>query len=91
MTSNVTVYGATDCEETRRVREYLAGRGTNFEFVNIDEDKEAEEMVKKENDGKRRTPLVIVQFGTEARVLRVPSNEEVEDALRDLEPLERTA
>ena len=91
MTSNITVYGTPECEDTKRVREYLASRGTHFQFVNIDEDKAAEEMVKKENDGKVRKPLVNVQFGTEARVLRVPSNEALEDALRDLEPLEKAA
>ena len=89
--SNITVYGTADCADTRRVREYLASRGTHFEFVDIDQDKAAEEMVKKENDGKLRVPLVQVCFGTECRVLRVPSNEQLEDALRDLEPLERAA
>lgn len=89
--ANITVYGSTNCEDTRRVREYLASRGTQFDYVSVDEDPQAQELVKKENDGKVSVPLVIVQFGTEARVLRVPSNEELEVALRDLEPLERAA
>lgn len=91
MDSNITVYGKDSCEDTQRVRQFLGARGTAYRYVNIEQDKAGEELVKKENDDKVRTPLVNVQFGTEARVLRVPSNEELENALRDLEPLGRVA
>lgn len=91
MDSNITVYGKDACEDTKRVRQFLDSRGTAYRYVNIEQDKAGEELVKKENDDKVRTPLVNVQFGTEARVLRVPSNEELENALRDLEPLGRVA
>ena len=83
----ITVYGKDDCEDTRRVRQFLDARGTAYEYVNLEQDKSAEEMVKKENEGKLRTPLVQACFGTECRVLRVPSDEALENALRDLEPL----
>lgn len=91
MEPNVTVYGLNDCQDTRRTREYLATHGIHFEFVNIDQDAKADEMVKEANDGKRRTPLVVVQLGTEARRLRVPSNEELANALRDFEVLDQAA
>jgi len=91
MSGNITVFGTDNCEDTRRVRAFLDSRGTHYQYVNVDKDQEAAEMVKRENEGNLRTPLVNVQFGTEARVLRVPSNEDLENALRDLEPLGRVA
>ncbi len=89
--NNITVYGVDDCEDTQRVRAFLSSRAAQYEYVNIDQDKKAEQMVKDENDGKRRTPLVQVCVGTECRVLRVPSNEQVDTALRDIEALDRAA
>lgn len=89
--ADITVYGVDDCEDTRRVRAFLDSRGTQYRYVNIDRDKEAERLLIDENDGKRRTPLVIVQFGTEARRLREPSNEDLDAALRDIEALDRAA
>jgi glutaredoxin len=91
MDSKITVYGLNDCADTLRVREYLATHGIHFEYTNLEQDKTAEQMVKDANDGHLRTPLVIVQFGTEARKLRAPSNEELADALRDVEVLDRAA
>lgn len=85
------VYGVDNCEDTKRAREYLDSRGIVYEYVNLDENQAAEEMVKAANEGKRRTPLVMVQFGTEARKLRVPTNEELADALRDFDMLDRAA
>ena len=89
--SKITVYGADDCEETRRVRAFLDSHGAHYEFVDINLNKEAERLVKNENDGKRRTPLVQVCVGTECRVLRVPSDEDLDAALQDLGPLKNAA
>ncbi len=84
MDDNITVYGVDDCEDTLRTRKFLDSRGAHYTYVNLDQDKSAEEMVKKENDGKRRTPLVQVCVGTECRVLRVPSDEDLQAALLDV-------
>ena len=89
--SNITVYGVDDCEDTQRVRAFLDSRDAQYEYVNIDRNSDAEQRVKDENDGKRRTPLVQVCIGTECRVLRVPTNEELDAALRDIEPIESAA
>ena len=83
--ADITVYGVDGCEDTQRTRQFLNSRGVLYKYVNLEQDKAAEEMVKRENDGKRRTPLVEVAMGTEVRVLRVPSDQELEDALRDLD------
>lgn len=89
--STITVFGVDDCEDTQRARAFLDSRGAHYEYVNIDRDKEAEQMLKDENDGKRRTPLVQVCIGTECRVLRVPSDEDLDGALRDIEALDHAA
>ena len=89
--ANIAVYGRNDCEDTRRTREFLDARGTRYEYKNVAEDSAAEELVKKENDGKLRTPLVQVCVGTECRVLRAPSNEDLGAALLDIEALNRAA
>ena len=88
MACNITVYGLDNCEDTQRTRRYLEGRGVAYCYVNLEQDKAAEEMVKRENDGKLRTPLVEARVGTEARVLRVPTDERLENAIRDLEALD---
>ena len=91
MESSVIVFGVENCEDTQRIRRFLDSRGINYVYVDLDRNKEAEQMVKEENEGKRRTPLVVVQFGNEARKLHVPSNQEVADALRDFELLGQAA
>lgn len=88
MNANIVVYGVDDCEDTKRARAFLDNRGITYRYVNIDQDKAGEEMVKRENDGKRRTPLIEVKMGLEVRVLRVPTNEELENAIRDLQALD---
>jgi mycoredoxin len=86
--ADITVYGTDQCEDTQRTRQFLSGRGIAYRYVDVDQDRDADEMVKRENDGKRRTPLVQVCIGTECRVLRVPSNQELEDAVRDLKAVD---
>lgn len=87
----ITVFGVTDCEDTRRTRAYLASHGYHFSYVNLDEDKEAERMVTNMNGGERRTPYVVVQFGDQALTLRVPSDEKLESALLNIPPLQIAA
>lgn len=80
----ITVFGVDNCEDTQRSRRFLDSRKIPYKYVNLDQDAAAEEMVKKENHGKRRTPFIEVTVGTEVRVLREPSDEELADAVRDL-------
>ncbi len=87
----ITVYGVENCEDTQRTRAFLDRNRIVYEYVNLDENPEADQMVKDANEGKRRTPFVLVQFGNEARRLHVPSDEELADALRDFELLDRAA
>lgn len=87
----ITVYGVDNCEDTQRTRQFLDSHNIVYEYVNLDQNPEADEMVKEANEGKRRTPYVIVQYGNEARRLHVPSDEELANALRDFEMLPHAA
>lgn len=87
----ITVYGVDNCEDTQRTRRFLDDRKVAYEYVNIDQNPEADEMVKSANEGKRKTPYVVVQYGNEARRLHAPSDEDLSNALRDFEMLPHAA
>lgn len=87
----ITVYGVDNCEDTQRTRRFLDSHNIAYEYVNLDQNQEADEMVKEANEGNRRTPYVLVQYGNEARRLHVPSDEELMNALRDFEMLPHAA
>lgn len=54
----VTIYSTTWCPDCRRVKNFLRDRGVAFEEVNIEEDPDAEDLVLKVNQGKRKVPTV---------------------------------
>ena len=74
----VEVYGADWCEDTQRTRQYLDSQGIAYEYVNLDQDTNASEWVKRQNDGKERKPTVKIG----EQILSVPSDQELENALR---------
>jgi mycoredoxin len=57
----VTVYSTPWCGDCRRTRQFLRERGIQFLEVNIDQDEQAEELVRRMNDGRRRVPTVEVE------------------------------
>jgi mycoredoxin len=75
--NKVRVYGATWCEDTAEVREYLERRGVAFDFVDVEADPQASEWVKRQNGGRERKPTL--QIG--AQVLCVPTLGEIDQAL----------
>ena len=54
----VIVYGAGWCPDCWRTKKFLKERGVAFQEVNIEEDLEAEELVLRVNDGRRRIPTL---------------------------------
>ena len=75
----VKVYGADWCGDTKRTLKYLDNLGVAYDYIDIEQDKQASEWVKQQNDGKERKPTVRVG----EQVLCVPSDQELESALRD--------
>jgi glutaredoxin len=75
----VKVYGADWCGDTQRTLRFLNEQNVSYDYINIEEDERAADWVKQQNDGKERKPTV--KLG--ARVLSVPSDAELESALRE--------
>ena len=59
-TKSVIVYGAPWCPDCRRVKYFLKERGVDFHEVNIEENAEAEKLILRVNDGRRRVPTLQV-------------------------------
>ena len=59
--SSIIVYGTTWCGDCRRAKQFLRERGVAFEEVNIDEAPDAEDLVLRVNDGRRKVPTIEVE------------------------------
>jgi mycoredoxin len=83
MAERVTVYGADWCGDTRRTMRDLERAGVGYDYVDIENDEDAEKKVIEFNRGKRRIPLVeIASDDGEPVRLSVPNGSELEEALR---------
>jgi glutaredoxin len=74
----VKVYGADWCGDTQRSLRQLDTLGVAYDYVDVEQDAQASSWVKEQNDGKERKPTIKIG----EQVLSVPSNEELEQALR---------
>jgi mycoredoxin len=83
MATQIKVYGADWCGDTRRTLRQLDQRGVQYDYIDIDQDTKGEEKVIEFNKGKRRIPLVeIASDDGEPTRLSVPTEGELERALR---------
>lgn len=82
MKAKVIVYGADWCGDTRRTLRHLDHSGVPYDYVDIDEDQAGERKVIDFNRGKRRIPLVEIAAGGGTKSLSVPSDAELEEALK---------
>jgi mycoredoxin len=74
----VKVYGADWCGDTQRSLRQLDALGVAYDYVDVEQDEQASSWVKEQNEGRERKPTIKVG----EQVLRVPSDEELEQALR---------
>jgi glutaredoxin len=56
----ITIYGSFSCADCRSTKRFLKERGVSYREINIDEDPDAEELVIRVNDGKRKIPTIEV-------------------------------
>lgn len=56
----IIIYGTGWCPDCRRVKTFLKERGVQFEEINIEQDIEAEGIVLRANQGKRKVPTLKV-------------------------------
>jgi glutaredoxin len=74
---SIKVYGADWCEDTQRAIAHLERERVPFDYINVDDDPEASEWVKRQNNGKERKPTIEI----EGRILSQPTNDEIDAAL----------
>ena len=72
--SDITVYGAFWCPDCRRSKQFLGEHQIPYNWVNIEEDPDAEQRVITMNDGKRIIPTIV--FADDSFLVE-PSNAEL--------------
>ncbi|MEW6086671.1 MAG: glutaredoxin family protein [Chloroflexota bacterium] len=77
----LTLYGATDCDDTERTRDRLRELGIPFREVNIDHDPEAERFVIFINRGYRSTPTLVFGEGKFKIIVTEPTDQELDQVL----------
>lgn len=77
----VKFYGAMWCGDTRRARSWMDRYKVSYEWVDVDKDKSAEELVKSLNNGFRSIPTLLFPDGSK---LVEPSTKKLEDHVRAL-------
>jgi mycoredoxin len=58
--AEITVYSTRWCGDCRRAKQFLRERGIAFREVNIDERPDADELVMRVNNGRRKVPTIEV-------------------------------
>jgi thioredoxin reductase (NADPH) len=86
-TTNITVYGAHWCPDCRRSKQFLGEHQIPYNWVDIEQDKEAEQYVLERNGGKRIIPTI--EFADDS-ILVEPSNAELAAKLGLKTAAERT-
>ena len=78
----IKVYGTQWCRDTILARKVLDERGTSYEWIDINQDPDAERIVKDTNHGNRNVPMIVF---TDNSILVEPSREELEEKLTELD------
>jgi mycoredoxin len=84
VTEPFTMYGATTCDDTERTRGWLNAWGVEFSEVNIDDDPDADALVRVINLGFRSTPTLVFGTGRRKAVLTEPTEAELRGMLAEV-------
>jgi mycoredoxin len=57
----IIVYGTPCCGDCRRAKQFLRERGVSFREVNIEDVPDAEQLVLRVNNGRRKVPTIEVE------------------------------
>ena len=79
MQNTIRVIGAEWCHDTQRTKKQLNALKIPYDYIDIEDDPQAEAWITQQNGGKRKTPTVDLGGGT---ILIEPTNAEMEQALR---------
>ena len=81
MENTIHFYGAMWCGDTRRARNWFDKRQISYEWVDVDQDEAAAELVKSLNSGFRSIPTIVFADGSR---LAEPSTARLEEHARKL-------
>jgi mycoredoxin len=77
----IVVYGASWCPDARRARRFFDEQGLSYNWIDIDEDLEAADFVRKTNGGKVIIPVIVFP---DQSILVEPTNYEMAKKIEDL-------
>lgn len=77
--ASVKVYGADWCSMTRSALAHLKQLGIQYEYIDIDQDREAAQWVASQNDGKEKKPTIDI----DGQVLSEPPHGLLDQILRE--------
>lgn len=81
MDQEIRVFGTETCHDTQRSRRHLDDRGLDYQFVDIDDDEDAEQQVIEWGSGKRKIPVIEISSDGDVQRITEPSNAELDEAL----------
>jgi thioredoxin reductase (NADPH) len=70
----ITLYGAPWCPDCKRAKRFLGEQRIEYDWVDIDEDRAAAQLVREKNNGRQIIPTIIFEDGS---VLAEPGNDEL--------------
>jgi glutaredoxin-like protein len=70
----IVVYGASWCPDARRARRFFDEQGADYTWIDIDEDNEGLDFVKKANGGQVIIPVIVF---SDKSILVEPTNYEL--------------
>lgn len=75
--AKVIVYGADWCSMTQNTLAHLKERGVDYQYIDIDDDREAAKWVAEQNNGREKKPTLNI----EGEILSEPSNRALDKVL----------
>lgn len=80
-TTEIIVYGTNWCGDTRRARQVFKEMDISYQWVDIDQDQAAADLVKNMNNGYRSVPTILFPDGS---VMVEPSGYQLRQKLETL-------
>ena len=77
--AKVVVYGADWCSMTQNTLAHLKERGVDYQYIDIDNDREAARWVAEQNNGREKKPTLNI----DGEILSEPTNRALDKVLKD--------
>jgi glutaredoxin len=77
----IVIYGASWCPDARRARRFFDENGVDYAWIDVEEDSEAKDFVRKTNGGQIVLPVIVFP---DKSILIEPTNSEL---AKKIEPL----